>query len=56
MNALTLSSGFLSIISVFVDSVIPFMVARFVNGMMCGLYSVTAPVYLNEIAPREIRG
>ncbi len=35
---------------------IPFLVGRFVYGIICGLFSSVAPIYLSEIAPRNLRG
>ena len=41
-------------------SIIPttytFAVGRFIAGMYCGVAQIYAPLYLNEIAPDEIRG
>jgi MFS family permease len=32
------------------------MIARFLHGIVCGLFSATATIYLAEIAPRSLRG
>ncbi len=56
INSLVLTSAFLSILSVPVKSIAPFIVGRFVAGIMCGLFSGVANMYLSEIAPRPMRG
>jgi MFS family permease len=56
INSLVFTSVFISISSVSLKSIVPFIVARFITGITCGLFSGVATMYLSEIAPRSLRG
>ncbi len=56
VNSLAITSGLLSIVSVYMQSIAPFLVARFLNGIMCGMFGCIATIYLTEMAPRHTRG
>ncbi len=56
INGLAILSGAFSIVSVSLKAIGPFLVGRFINGIMCGLFGCVATIYLTEIAPRNLRG
>jgi MFS family permease len=56
VNALVFLSGALSVLSVQVKSYMPFIFARFLTGITSGMFTGVGPLYLSEIAPRNLRG
>jgi MFS family permease len=55
-NVLALVSSGLSILTIPVQALWPFLVARLLNGFMCGSFNCVASVYLMEISPRHLKG
>ena len=49
-------SAVLNIISKFVKSYETIMVGRFLSGVLSGLFSGIAPMYLNELPPQNLKG
>ncbi len=56
INSLAVTSAILSISSASLKMIAPFLIARFLNGLMCGMFGCVATIYLTEIAPRSLRG
>ena len=46
----------LNIMSKFIRSYETLMAGRFVAGLFCGLFSGLVPMYLNELAPINLKG
>lgn len=55
-NILVIIVGILNIISKFVSSYETLIVARFISGLFCGLFTGILPIFLNEISPINLRG
>jgi MFS family permease len=55
-NCIVVINRVLSVVSLPLQTLIPFMIARFLHGLVCGIFMCTATVYLSEIAPRNLRG
>jgi MFS transporter, SP family, solute carrier family 2 (facilitated glucose transporter), member 1 len=55
-NSIVLACTILNVISKPVKSYETLMVARFLIGIACGLFTGILPVYLNEMAPQKLRG
>jgi MFS family permease len=56
VNSLVIVSGSLTVISKIVKSYVPFIFGRFLTGIYCGLFTGVGPLYLSEIAPKNLRG
>lgn len=56
VNILVAISAVLFIISKFIKSYETILVARFIAGVYNGFFSGILPIYLNEIAPPNLRG
>ncbi len=55
-NGFVIINGLLSVSSSFLKSLIPFVIARFLYGIMCSVLTSASIIYLSEIAPRKLRG
>ena len=56
INGLVVLNIFLSASTFHTKSLISIVVARFLFGIICGLFTSSATIYLLEIAPRNLRG
>ena len=56
VNIIVLVSGALTVTSKLIMSYIPFVFGRFLTGIYCGLFTGVGPLYLSEIAPKNLRG
>lgn len=55
-NLFVIAASSLNIMSKFIKSYETLMVARFLSGIFCGLFTGILPLYLNEISPQNLRG
>ena len=55
-NLFVILSAVLNIISKFINSYETIMVGRFFSGVLSGLFSGIAPMYLNELPPQNLKG
>ena len=55
-NLLIIFSGSLNIMSKLIKSYETIMIARFISGLACGFFTGVLPIYIYEIAPKNIRG
>lgn len=55
-NILVIIVGVLNIISKFISTYEMLIVARFIAGLFCGLFTGILPIFLNEISPPNLRG
>lgn len=51
-----IAAGGLNIMSKFIKSYESLMVARFLSGIFCGLFTGILPLYLSELPPQNYRG
>lgn len=55
-NLFVVAAGSLNIISKYIEAYESIMVARFLSGICCGLFTGILPLYLNELPPQNYRG
>lgn len=55
-NVLVVLAGALNLLSKYIKAYETIMAARFLTGIFCGLFTGILPIYLYEIAPKNLRG
>jgi MFS family permease len=55
-NLLVVLNVGLFLMSYYIPSYVPFMIARFIVGIMNGIFTGVGTMYLSEVAPRNLRG
>lgn len=56
VNILVIIGCGITVMSKFIQSYVPIIFGRFITGVYCGLFTGVGPLYLAEVAPKNLRG